>query len=103
VTVAPETRIEDAIKIMGAKRIRRLPVVKDGKLIGMVTERDLLQISPLLLDVVRELASISRARESLYRKREFSSAKCEDCGMFSDKLIEVNGRLICESCAEAYK
>ena len=103
VTVAPETRIEDAIKIMGEKRIRRLPVVKEGKLVGMVTERDLLQISPLLLDVVRELASISRTRESLYRKREFFSAKCEDCGMFSDKLIEVNGRLICESCAEVYK
>jgi len=90
-------------KIMGKKRIRRLPVVKEGRLIGMVTERDLLQISPLLLDVVRELASITRARESIYKRKEFSSGKCEDCGMFSDKLIETNGRLMCESCAEAYK
>ncbi len=103
VTVTPETRVEDAIKIMGEKKIRRLPVVKDGKLVGMATERDLLQISPLLLDVVRELASITHARESLYKRREFTSAKCEDCGMFSDKLIEINGRLICESCAETYK
>ena len=103
VVVSPDTKIEDAIKLMGAKKIRRLPGVRNGKLIGMATERDLLQISPLLLDVVRELAAVTQMRESQYPRKRFSSGKCEDCGMLSGMLTEINGRLLCESCSEAYK
>lgn len=103
VTISPEAKIEEAIKIMGANKIRRLPVVENEKLVGMVTQRDLLQISPMLLDVVRELASITGSGENSYRKQVFLHGKCEGCGMLSDRLVEVDGRLLCESCTESYK
>ena len=41
VTVSPETEIWEAFTIMLRKKIRRLPVVQDGRLLGIVTERDL--------------------------------------------------------------
>ncbi len=51
VTVAPTSSIGAAIELMREHGFRRLPVVEDGKLIGIVTDRDLRQAtnSPLVL------------------------------------------------------
>jgi acetoin utilization protein AcuB len=46
VTIDPETLVNDATKIMDAHRIRRLPVVKRGKLVGLVTKHMLLEAAP---------------------------------------------------------
>lgn len=47
ITVKPEVSFQDALKLMRDKGIRRLPVVDDmGKLIGIITEKDLLYASP---------------------------------------------------------
>ena len=46
VTIEPDTRIHQAQKIMRQKKIRKLPVVKDDKLVGMVTRDLLLEVSP---------------------------------------------------------
>jgi len=46
VTVEPSLPIMQALDLMKKKRIRRLPVVKDGKMIGIVSEGDLLNASP---------------------------------------------------------
>ena len=41
VTAQPETSLRDALFIMVSKNIRRLPVVKDSRLVGIVTDRDI--------------------------------------------------------------
>jgi acetoin utilization protein AcuB len=46
VTIPSSTSIADAKRIMEAHRIRRLPVVDKGKLVGIVTERRLESVSP---------------------------------------------------------
>jgi acetoin utilization protein AcuB len=46
VAVSEETSIHDARKIMEAHRIRRLPVLKKDKLVGLVTMHMLLEASP---------------------------------------------------------
>jgi len=46
VTIPSSTSVADAKRIMAAHRIRRLPVVDKGKLIGIVTERRLESVSP---------------------------------------------------------
>ncbi len=46
VTIPSSTSIADAKRIMGAHRIRRLPVVDKGKLVGIVTEHRLESVSP---------------------------------------------------------
>ena len=46
VTIPSSTSIADAKRIMEAHRIRRLPVVDKGKLVGIVTEHKLEEVSP---------------------------------------------------------
>jgi acetoin utilization protein AcuB len=40
-TIAPEATIAKAHEIMRELRVRHLPVIKDGRLLGMVSQRDL--------------------------------------------------------------
>jgi len=47
ITTTPDTPIEDALKLMRESKVRRLPVLdKKGKLVGIITEKDLLYVSP---------------------------------------------------------
>ena len=47
ITTHPDTPIDDALKLMRDSKVRRLPVLdKGGKLVGIVTEKDLLYVSP---------------------------------------------------------
>jgi CBS domain-containing protein len=42
-TTTPDTTIEEVMRTMISQRIRRLPVIKDGILVGMITVRELLR------------------------------------------------------------
>ncbi len=99
ITISPNEKVEKALKLFGDNRIRRLPVVENGKLVGIVTERDIVQFSPLFIYLIEEWAKITRERIE-YEERENMPGKCEECGMITDKLIEVDGRMLCEFCAE---
>ena len=47
ITTAPDTPIDEALELMRESKVRRLPVVdKKGKLVGIITEKDLLYVSP---------------------------------------------------------
>jgi acetoin utilization protein AcuB len=50
-TVTPETALRQVIGIMKAGGFRQIPVLKNGKLVGIVTDRDirLVMNSPVLL------------------------------------------------------
>ncbi|HIP92114.1 MAG TPA: CBS domain-containing protein [Thermotoga sp.] len=46
ITIDPETSFTNALKIMRENKIRRLPVLEGKKLVGIVTEKDILYASP---------------------------------------------------------
>jgi CBS domain-containing protein/gamma-glutamylcysteine synthetase len=50
VTVAPETPTLEAIELMRRHRVGSLPVLKDGRLVGIITEFDFLRIAGQLLE-----------------------------------------------------
>lgn len=43
VTIGPHTTIEEAMKTISSKKIRRLPVIQDGVLLGLITSSALLR------------------------------------------------------------
>jgi CBS domain-containing protein len=42
-TVDPDVKIMDALQIMTTKKIRHLPILENGKLVGVVTLGDLVR------------------------------------------------------------
>lgn len=45
-TVSPEDSVADTLDLMRSKNIRRVPVMQNGQLVGIVTERKLIEVSP---------------------------------------------------------
>src|SRR5690554_1232791 len=45
-TISPDKTIPDAQELMAKHNIRRLPVLKNGKLVGVVSKEDILRASP---------------------------------------------------------
>ncbi len=50
ITIKPETTVYEAVNLIRREKIGCLPVVKDGELIGVLTETDFLNISGRILD-----------------------------------------------------
>jgi acetoin utilization protein AcuB len=45
-TVTPETSLESALTLMRSRHIRRLPVLQQGRVVGIVTWTDLMRAQP---------------------------------------------------------
>jgi len=100
IVIDPYSPLEEAMKTMGKCNIRRLPVVERGKLIGIVTHKDISRISPILHEISREWYDISKVDKEYIEGRVFSG-KCEDCGTLSTNLRNIDDRLLCEDCKDA--
>jgi len=55
ITISENANIEEAAKLMAKKKAKRLPVMGDGKLIGMLTFTDIVFNVPTMLAVLEEL------------------------------------------------
>jgi signal-transduction protein with cAMP-binding, CBS, and nucleotidyltransferase domain len=58
ISITPEKDIYDALLLMRDNNIRQLPVIKNKKLIGFLTSKDILKIEPELIDLLVEKYSI---------------------------------------------
>ncbi|MFQ5839040.1 MAG: cyclic nucleotide-binding/CBS domain-containing protein [Thermoplasmata archaeon] len=94
VTVSPYQEILEAAKTMADLNIRRLAVVDDDNLVGLVTENDVLKVWPALIEITRDRAEMSAPAG------ESGVGYCETCSMFSDRLSLHNGQLLCPECRE---
>src|SRR3989338_10817223 len=54
ITISPSSDIYEALVKMRDSGIRHLPVIESGKLIGLLTMKDILKVEPALFDIVVE-------------------------------------------------
>jgi len=95
-TVDPEVKIVDAAKIMSRYRIRRLGVVYKGELVGIVSSRDILGVTPELFEILQEKARMEPNEEPA--ETPSIAGYCDRCGEWSDNLKEFEGEFLCEEC-----
>jgi len=57
VTGKPDMQIEEAARLMFEKKLKKLPLVENGKLLGLVTLTDLLRIQPQLIKMYKIFSS----------------------------------------------
>ncbi len=101
VTISPDASLREAAGLMLKSGLKRLPVISDGKLVGIITDTDLVSGSSVgLSDILSDLIEMHRESVHFQEAREMESGICEVCGQLSDSLKSVNGELLCWSCRE---
>jgi len=60
VSISEDASTEEAAKLMARKHIKKLPVVSDNKLVGIITTMDLVREAPKLAALVEDLLKASR-------------------------------------------
>ena len=100
IVINPYVTLEEAMNTMLKCNIRRLPVCEKDELIGIITQRDISRLSPVLHEISREWYDI-RVKDEAHYKKQIFSGKCEDCGILSSNLKNVDDRLLCEDCIDA--
>ncbi|HID04464.1 MAG TPA: CBS domain-containing protein [Candidatus Caldiarchaeum subterraneum] len=93
----PDLLIDEALRKMNKMKVSRLVVVYKGKITGMISLKDILQVTPEILDIVREQLRIkgvhvNRGGEGL------QEGYCDACGEWSDMLVRIDDQLLCEEC-----
>jgi len=58
-TIDENASIEEAARLMARKNIKKLPVVSDGRLVGIITSMDLVREAPKLTELIEELLKAS--------------------------------------------
>lgn len=104
VSISSDKTLTDAAKLMVKKGIRRLAVSEKGKISGILTVSDIIAVSPGTIEILRELYDIYSATPGDGGAEEsvepLEGGTCEVCGTFTDKLIKINSRYLCEDCKE---
>jgi CBS domain-containing protein len=56
IVVEPDMEMEEAAKLMFKLKIKKLPVVQDGQLLGLVTLTDLARFQPQMIRILKKLS-----------------------------------------------
>jgi len=106
ITIGPEKSVELASREMIRHRIRRLPVVQNRKLIGLVTDSDLLGISSELSEILRDLIRQNNPEGEFAEEEKgsepetFRQGICEVCQSFQESLVNIDGTYVCARCRD---
>jgi prevent-host-death family protein len=96
VVIPADANILDASRKMKHNNIKRLAVIENKKLIGVVSLSDIARSSPEVIDLLEfKLRSKELPTEI---KEKFTFGICEGCDNYSADLEIINGQWLCESC-----
>ena len=107
ITVEPETSIVEASEIMLKANIKRLPVLENGRIVGVISNTDILIVTPGLNTILKELNDMNREAllstpsiEEISEAEDLQTGICESCNVFSYDLRFVDGRYLCGNCRQ---
>ncbi|MCF7872176.1 CBS domain-containing protein [Candidatus Woesearchaeota archaeon] len=69
-TITPDKDIQEAIKLMNEYEVRRLPVVHNGELKGLLTNKDILKIEPTLFEITVDKIMLREEERKLLNTTE---------------------------------
>jgi signal-transduction protein with cAMP-binding, CBS, and nucleotidyltransferase domain len=100
ITVNPDETLTETARRMSKLDIRRMGVIYKGNLVGIISSKDILAVTPELIENMQEKARIARETEVEEESSELtpSAGYCERCGSWSENLKEVEGTILCEEC-----
>jgi len=99
ITIKPDAGIDDAARIMRDENIRRLVVAEKDRIVGVISEFDIVRVEPAMHLLIREKTKwdISEAHAASVGN---VSGVCEACENYSETLKNIDNRLLCDDCIE---
>ena len=101
VSVGPNMNLSAAVKVMVEHDIRRLPVVHKGKLMGLLTQSDILVIQPQLIDSLVD-KFLQNTNTIDIRSLKDVKGSCDICGNFESLRRVASGDYLCAECEKSY-
>lgn len=98
IAVDPKDDMLTASRKMKENNIHRLPVVSNGKLVGVVSLTDIARTSPEMLDLLEY--RIKMKEKPFEIKEKVALGMCDSCDNFSEDLRNANDEWLCEDCRE---
>jgi signal-transduction protein with cAMP-binding, CBS, and nucleotidyltransferase domain len=94
----PNENIVAAVEKMERHKVKRLPVISKGKIVGIITNTDIARASPEMMDILNFRLKMRTQLPSI--KETSTSGLCEVCGGYSHDLEFINDQWVCENCRE---
>lgn len=98
VFISPDDDYSIAVEKMKKHRIKRIPVIRKGKVVGILTTTDITRTIPDMLDLL-EARLLMREKPPKIEETS-TSGICEICGNYSENLTYENDQWVCEECKE---
>jgi CBS domain-containing protein len=67
VTIEPSTDLEEAARLMFAKRVKNLPVTHENRLIGLINLQDICRLQPEILRLLRQTVETPKNLQKVLR------------------------------------
>lgn len=101
ITVDPDEILSETSRRMSRLNIRRFGVIYKGKLVGVISSKDILAAIPELIEIMQEKARLQGEMDAQEAPEHSPLAGyCDHCGQWFDALREVEGNFLCEDCKE---
>ena len=98
ITINPSETLSNTARQMSRLNIRRFGVVYKGNLVGVVSAKDILAITPELIEMIQEKARIEGGNMEDILESPPMAGYCDRCGQWSSRMKEVEGEYLCVDC-----
>lgn len=98
IAVDPDDDMLTSSRKMKENNIHRLPVVSNGRLVGVISLTDIARTSPEMLDLLEYRLKMKENPPGI--KEKIALGICDSCDNFSEDLQNIDDQWICEDCRE---
>jgi len=98
VTIESDEDVIEAARKMKKNNIKRLPVVKAGRIVGMIELSDVARASPEMMDLLEYKIKMRDMQTEITESK--TSGICDSCGDYFEDLENANGKWLCENCRD---
>jgi len=93
--VGPEMSLMEAMRLMDKLNIRRLGVLYKNKLVGVISDRNIIRLVPTIVEIMKEQQEINNASSV---SGPSITGYCDRCESYSNNLRVVEGEFLCGDC-----
>jgi len=97
--VEPQIDLFEALNEMRDYNIRHLPVIQNGKLLGLITSKDVLKIAPKLFELLVDKIELREEETKPLNRMHDNEGLCQACGEYAEELTQnEDTQLVCGKC-----